>query len=100
MTHPPWGGVPVGVVVPLLGAFVTTPLAVVVLASVNGRHPVEVSVGGEESSVPLADATVEVVIIVFMHPVLQVSVAVKVFALCRIRGNGAGEGREGREGVS
>ena len=83
---------PVWVVVSLLGAFVTTPLSVVVLACVEGRHAIEVTVGSVQAQVPLPEATVEVVGIVLVHAVLQVSVAVKVIALGRISGDGPARG--------
>jgi len=83
--------VPIRIVVPLLRALVATPLAVIILPSVDGCPPIEASVGYEEARVPLSEAAVEVVVVVLVHPVLEVRVAVKVVALGGITWDGAME---------
>ena len=101
-THPPWGGVPVRVVVSLLRTLVTTPCPCVVLSGVDGRLSLEVPVCREESLVAFPQLTVEVVVVVLVHAVLEVSVAVTVIAEvlvfrdCAVC-SGGGRGRE-REG--
>ncbi len=97
-THPPWGGLPIGVVIPLLGALVTTPLPIVVLPGVLSGHALQVPVGGVESGVALPDAAAQVVVVILVHAKLQVRVAVKVLTLSWVGGDGAGEeGGGGRE---
>lgn len=93
-TYPPWCGVPVRVIIPLLRTLVASPLTVVILSGVDGRHAIEVSVGSVEPSVPLPDTTVKVVVVVLMHAILQVRVAVKVVTLGRVGGYGAAERTE------
>ena len=98
-TYPPWSWVPVWVVVSLLGALIATPSSSIVLSCVNGRHSLKVTVGCVESLVSLPQSTVEVVVVVLVHAILQVCVAVSVVALVLVLRNGAVSRRGGkREG--
>ena len=72
---------PVGVVIPLLGALVGTPCSCIVLSGVDGSDSLKVTIGGEQSPVALPQSAVEVVVVVLVHAVLQVGVAVPVLAL-------------------
>lgn len=83
---------PVWVVISFLGAFVATPLSVVVLPGVDGGFSVEDPVCSVQPWVPLPDSAVQIVVVIFMHPKFQVSVAVKVLTLSGIGGDGAGGG--------
>mmetsp|Transcript_18139 Transcript_18139/g.70120 ORF Transcript_18139/g.70120 Transcript_18139/m.70120 type:complete len:514 (-) Transcript_18139:307-1848(-) len=64
--------VPVRVVVALLRALESVPVAVVILAGVLGRvTAVHVLVGGEKTAVPVAGLAVLVVLVVLVHAVLE-----------------------------
>ena len=88
-TYPPWGRVPVGVIVPLLGALVATPRSRIVLSCVDGCPPLQVPVGGEESPVALPQSAVEVVVVVLVHTILEVGVAVAIVTLVLVLWDGA-----------
>jgi len=86
---------PVRVVIPLLWALVAPPLAVVVLPGEPGSASVaqvDVPVCDEEALVPGPGAAVQVVVVVLMHPVLQVIITVVPLTVGRVFGNRAARG--------
>ena len=72
---------PVWVVVSLLRALVATPSSSIVLPGVDGRLSLKVAVSGVEAHVAFPESAVEVVVVVFVHAVLEISVAVTVVTL-------------------
>ena len=89
-THSPWSGVPVGVIISLLGTLVATPSSSVVLPGVDGRFSLEVTVSGVETHVAFPESAVEVVVVVFVHAVLEIGVAVTVVTLVLVLWDSAG----------
>ena len=85
---------PIRVVITLLGTLVTTPIFVIILASIDGSFSPQIPVRNEKAHISLAKPAVVVIIIVLMHAKLQVSVAVKVVTLSRVVRNCAGEKKE------
>eukprot|EP00052_Salpingoeca_macrocollata_P011462 m.88361 g.88361 ORF g.88361 m.88361 type:complete len:676 (-) comp18065_c0_seq1:202-2229(-) len=86
----PGSGMPVRVVVTLLGALIPTASTVVVLASEARRVAVEVTIGREETAVAVAVAAVGVVVVILVHAIAHIVVAVAVLALGGLARNGAG----------
>ena len=67
---------PVWVVIPLLWALVATPLAVVVLPGESGTITIQPPLCGEQAHVSGPGATAEEVVVVLVHPKLQVVVTI------------------------
>ncbi len=80
---------PVWIVVTLLGTLVATPLPIVVLSSEPSLVAVKSAVGCEQAHVPDSGPAVLVVVVVFVHAVLQVIVAIVVVTLGGVFRNGA-----------
>ena len=88
---------PVWVVVSLLRTLITISGSRIILFCVDGCASLKVAVSSVESHVTFPQLAIEVVVVILMHTILQVSVTVLIVTLVLIPWDGAvSVGKEGR----
>jgi hypothetical protein len=94
----PRSGVPVGIVISFLGAFVTVSVSVVVLTSEDGstfstvKIALLFSVGNEETHVTFSVLAILVILVGFVHTVFQLSVSIELRRRSGVIVDGVGGG--------